>query len=123
MARLVTPGSTVAVQASRSTSLMRFILVSARSTPFFSGRAPPESPVPAPRVTTGTPCSRQTPSTVRTCSTFSGKATAQGVSRIAVRPSVSKGLTACSPVTRPPGRQTGLETLENAGIRHQKSQT
>ena len=38
---------------------MRFIFASESSTPSAMGRAPPESPVPAPRATTGTPSSPQ----------------------------------------------------------------
>ena len=55
--RLVTPGSTTTRWFGRSTSITRRIRESAISTPSFTGRAPPESPVPAPRATQGTPAS------------------------------------------------------------------
>ena len=53
----MTPGSTRIQPFSRSTSRIRFIRESATTMPSRTGSAPPESPVPAPRATTGIPAS------------------------------------------------------------------
>ena len=57
--RLITPGSTTARWSSRSTSRMRRIREVTISTPSACGSAPPDSPVPEPRATNGTPASAQ----------------------------------------------------------------
>ena len=57
---------------------MRFSLPSASSTLPGKGRAPPESPVPAPRTTTGTFNSRQARSTAAISAASAGRATAAG---------------------------------------------
>jgi hypothetical protein len=51
------------------------------STPSPAGSAPPDSPVPAPRGTTGTRSAAQVCSTRRTCSSVSGSATTIGSCR------------------------------------------
>src|SRR4051795_10640888 len=54
---LTTPGSTTATRSSASISTTRFIRERSRTTQPSTALAPPDSPVPAPRVTTGTPSS------------------------------------------------------------------
>ena len=61
----------------------------ARGTAPARGRAPPESPVPAPRATTGTPRREQVRITSCTCSTVSGSTAISGTCRYAVSPSHS----------------------------------
>jgi hypothetical protein len=78
MAALRTPGCTTAMRATGSTRTMRMNLASDSSTPSPGGSAPPESPVPAPRGTTGTPSAWQARSTSRTCASVSGSATTIG---------------------------------------------
>ena len=56
ISRFVTPGSTVTRRLGMSTSRMRFSRESTISTPSGCGSAPPDSPVPWPRATNGTPC-------------------------------------------------------------------
>ncbi len=68
---------------------MRMNFAIESSTPSPEGSAPPESPVPAPRGTTGTRIAAQVFSTRRTCSSLSGRATTIGSWRYAVRPSHS----------------------------------
>ena len=53
----VTPGSTTATWFSVSISRIRFMRSKASRMPSATGTAAPESPVPLPRATTGTPCS------------------------------------------------------------------
>ena len=61
--------------------LIFFILDSPSTTLSCKGNAPPESPVPAPRVTIGTLLALQSLSTVLICISFSGKTTARGFCR------------------------------------------
>ena len=81
MARLRTPDCTVAVRARVSilTTLLNF--ASDSVSPFACGIAPPDSPVPAPRATTGTPSRWQAARIADTCASVSGSATASGRSR------------------------------------------
>ena len=58
IARFVTPGSTTTRESSSSTDRIRRIRASTIRTPSAIGSAPPESPVPAPRATQGTPASK-----------------------------------------------------------------
>ena len=57
-----------------STCRIRLVITSSASC---STKAPPESPVPLPRATKGTPCSWQSFNTAATCSVESGS-TAKG---------------------------------------------
>jgi len=57
---------------------MRFSLPIASSTPPGKGRAPPDSPVPAPRATTGAASSWQILSTAAASAASAGSATAAG---------------------------------------------
>jgi hypothetical protein len=68
---------------------MRLNFASDSRTPFRSGTAPPESPVPAPRATTGTRAAWQSFRIDTTCASFSGSRTAGGISRNSVSPSHS----------------------------------
>ena len=60
---------------------MRLKRASDSSTPRVCGSAPPDSPVPAPRATTGTPIWWQMRSTATTCSSVLGRATTSGSAR------------------------------------------
>ena len=76
-------------RCARAGSICRMQLNFARlsSTPSASGSAPPESPVPAPRATTGTPRALHVRSTACTCPIVSGNTTTSGrlpISRQAV---------------------------------------
>jgi hypothetical protein len=75
-----TPGWT---QAWRSTtSISRILLRRAVAiTRLPTATTPPESPVPAPRGTNGTPCVEQSWTMRETSSVVSGKATARGTAR------------------------------------------
>ena len=68
---------------------MRFIRESEITTPSATGSAPPESPVPAPRATNGTPRAWQARTTACTCSVVSGRTTSDGTTRCPVSPSHS----------------------------------
>ena len=74
----VTPGSTTATWFSVSISRIRFMRSKASRMPSATGTAAPESPVPLPRATTGTPCSLATLSTSDTSSVEPGRTTARG---------------------------------------------
>jgi hypothetical protein len=78
IARLRTPHWTTAVRPTGSIFRMLLNLASESVTPTALGIAPPESPVPAPRATTGTPSAWQVLSTAATCASVSGSATASG---------------------------------------------
>ena len=68
---------------------MRRIRESATTIEPSLGRAPPESPVPAPRGTIGTPASRAARTTATTSSVEPGSTTRSGRVRPCVRPSHS----------------------------------
>ena len=85
----MTPGSTTTRWFGRSTSITRRIRETAISTPSFTGRAPPESPVPAPRATQGTPASWHALTTRRTSSAEPGSTAAAGFCAYWSRPSDS----------------------------------
>ncbi len=68
MAKLRTPACTTAVCASGSMRKMRLNLARPKVTPRVCGMAPPDSPVPAPRATTGTSSRWQVRSTACTWS-------------------------------------------------------
>ncbi len=84
-----TPGCTTAMRFSASTLRMRFRREHSITTPFSSAIAPPESPVPAPRGTKGTPCARQARTTRATSVLSLGSTTAEGSAPWTVRPSAS----------------------------------
>ena len=63
---------------------------STRSMPPSTGSAPPESPVPAPRATTGVPCAAAIRSTDWTSAVLPGSTTRSGVRLCAVSASHSK---------------------------------
>ena len=79
--RFTHPASTVAVRLGRSISRMRFMRVRTISTPPAVAMAPPESPVPAPRGTIGTPSVAQSRTTDATWSVLVGKTTRSGAAR------------------------------------------
>ncbi|MCY1547080.1 hypothetical protein D9M68_831130 [compost metagenome] len=81
MARLRTPGWTMAVALARSMCLMRLNFDRPSSTPRLCGMAPPDRPVPAPRATMGAFNRLQMRMTACTCSSVSGKATTAGSAR------------------------------------------
>ena len=87
MPRLVTPGCTTARRLATSTASTSRIRCKPTTTPSATGSAPPESPVPAPRATNGTPASWQARTTAATSSVVAGSATAEGETRTPVRPS------------------------------------
>src|SRR6185503_19873071 len=72
IAALRTPGCTTATRATGSTRTARMNFAIDSSTPSPGGSAPPESPVPAPRGTTGIPIEEQTLRMRCTCSSVSG---------------------------------------------------
>ncbi len=68
---------------------MRLSRASEMTTPPTTGSAPPESPVPAPRATNGTPWSWQSFTTAWTSGAEPGIATSSGIARCPVRASHS----------------------------------
>ena len=78
---LGTPGSTIAVRSTGSTSRIRRIRTVASTTPWRVGTAPPLNPVPAPRGVTGTSKALQARTTVCTSAVVPGKTTASGSDR------------------------------------------
>lgn len=72
------PGSTRAVMLSSSRSRRRFIPRKSRTTPPFTGREPPENPVPAPRGTRGRRQRFAAVTTFCTSSAFRGRTTPAG---------------------------------------------
>jgi len=67
----------------------RFIFAKLNTMPCACGSAPPDKPVPAPRLTTGTRHSRHTRKVCSTCATVAGNATNNGACRYALKPSHS----------------------------------
>ena len=86
--RLTRPGCTTARRFGTSTSRMRDIRANEITTPPSTGMAPPERPVPAPRGTSGTPCSAQKRASFATSAVSFGRTTASGVA-ISTAPSYS----------------------------------
>ncbi len=72
------PGWTTATRFSRSISTMRSIAVKAIVSPPSMPAAPPDSPVPAPRGTIGTPNSPHNRTTAATSAVSVGRTTAPG---------------------------------------------
>ncbi len=85
----MTPGSTIARWLSGSMAMMRRIREVTISTPSVRPSAPPDSPVPLPRATNGTPAPAHTRTTAATCSAVRGRTTSPGTARCEVRPSHS----------------------------------
>ena len=83
----VTPGSTTATWFSVSISTIRFMRSKASRMPSAAGTAAPESPVPLPRATTGTPCSPASCNTEDTSLVEPGMTTASGTTGTVVRAS------------------------------------
>ena len=79
--RLVTPGCTRARRLGTSTSRIRFIRARPMTMPSAIGIAPPESPVPAPRATNGTPWAAHTRTAATTSAVERGSTTASGIAR------------------------------------------
>jgi hypothetical protein len=77
---LTTPGSTTASRSRVLISLIAVIASVDTTTLCSIAFAPPDSPVPAPRGTTGAPSRRHTRTTCRTSSAVRGRTTAAGVS-------------------------------------------
>ena len=75
---LMTPGSTTAVSSSGLRSRMRFIRSRLSTTQPSLACAPPETPVPAPRATSGTPRAAQARTVAWTSATDSARTTACG---------------------------------------------
>ena len=88
-ARLVTPGSTMARWLTGSIAMIRRIREVTISTPSVRGSAPPDSPVPEPRATNGTPARAHSLTTAATCSAVSGSTASAGAARCEVSPSHS----------------------------------
>jgi hypothetical protein len=86
---LITPTSTTAMRSSGSMRMIRFKRFSVMTIPSATGSDPPERLVPLPRATKGTCISWQILTSAMTSSCVSGTATASGVARNAVRPSLS----------------------------------
>src|SRR5690349_16307164 len=106
--------------------MMRRMRVTWSAMPPLIVTAPPESPVPAPRGTTGTPCLAATLMTSATCRVLDASTTASGVapsmdaSRSKIRRSLRESITASRPATRRSSSATDsgsgmvLESLEPA---------
>jgi hypothetical protein len=88
-ARLVTPGSTTARRLTGSISSTARIRDITISTPSWCGRAPPDSPVPLPRATNGTPAEAHAATTDATSPADAGSTTSAGTLRCEVSPSHS----------------------------------
>ena len=115
--RLRTPGCTTARRAKGSMRKIRFMPLSTNKMPSACGSAPPDKPVPAPRLTIGTPCWRQHFTTATTSASLFGNTTAGGRARNMVSPSVSKGAqsSACDN-TRPAQVRNKSKKLCGKGI-------
>ena len=74
----MTPGSTTAIWLAGSMVLMAVIRSVDRTTQPSTALAPPESPVPAPRVTSGVPVAAQADTTSATSAVVRGRTTAAG---------------------------------------------
>src|SRR5690606_7873953 len=86
-----------------STSRMRRIRDVTTSTPSVRGRAPPDSPVPEPRATYGTPCATQVRTTSATCAAVVGRTTTPGTAAWEVSPSQAYVRSSPGSVTTPSG--------------------
>ncbi len=82
---------------------IRLNLASESTTPSRCGIAPPDSPVPAPRATTGTRAAWHSLRIATTCASSSGRMTACGCSRNSVRPSHSYGRVSSGAVSNAEG--------------------
>ena len=74
----MTPGSTTAIWLAGSIVLMAVISSVERTTQPSTALAPPDSPVPAPRVTSGVPVAAQADTTSATSAVVRGRTTATG---------------------------------------------
>ena len=88
-ARFVTPGSTTARRLTGSISMTERIRDITISTPSERGSAPPDSPVPLPRATNGTPAAAHARTTEATSADVAGSTASAGTQRCEVRPSHS----------------------------------
>jgi hypothetical protein len=91
-------GIVTEVTVKASIDLILFSFESPKTTDSSSGIAPPDKPVPAPRVTTGVLCALQIFNTCLICSTLWGNTTAKGFCRYTLKPSHSNGRVFSSPV-------------------------
>jgi hypothetical protein len=87
--RFVAPGSTTARRDTASISRIFRILDITTRTPSWCGSAPPDSPVPLPRATNGTPASAHALTTAATSPAVAGSTTSAGTLRCEVSPSHS----------------------------------
>jgi len=87
--RFVTPGSMMARLLAGSISMMARILDITMRTPSSRGSAPPESPVPLPRATNGTPAAAHEATTAAVSSAVPGSTASAGTDRCEVSPSHS----------------------------------
>ena len=87
--RFVAPGSTMARRLTGSISTMERIRDMTISTPSSRGSAPPDSPVPLPRATNGTPAAAHAATTEATSAAVPGSTTRAGTDRCEVSPSHS----------------------------------
>ena len=87
--RFVTPGSTTARLLTGSISMTERIRDITISTPSSRGSAPPDSPVPLPRATNGTPAAAHVATTEATSEAAPGSTASAGTDRCEVRPSHS----------------------------------
>ena len=87
--RLVTPGSTTARLLTGSISRIFRIRDITTRTPSWCGSAPPDSPVPLPRATNGTPACAHAATIAATSAAEPGSTTSAGTQRCAVSPSHS----------------------------------
>ncbi len=85
----MTPGSTTARRLTGSISITERIRDITTSTPSWCGSAPPDSPVPLPRATNGTPARAQAATTRATSAAEPGSTTSAGTQRCEVSPSHS----------------------------------
>ena len=87
---MTTPGSTTARRLSGSIARIRFMREHSITTAPSFASAPPESPVPAPRGTNGTPCcAARAHDRLHLLRAIRGNTTAEGSAVCSVRPSHS----------------------------------
>ena len=114
----MTPGSTTAIWLAGSTALMAVMSSVDRTTQPSTALAPPDSPVPAPRVTSGVPVAAQADTTSATSAVVRGRTTADGCPNGAHSASscTKRPMTSGSVTTAPAGRRVARRRSTPAGV-------
>ena len=115
---MITPGSTTAIWLARSIVLMAVISSVERTTQPSTALAPPDSPVPAPRVTSGVAVAAQADTTSATSAVVAGRTTAAGLPNGAHSASswTKLPITSGSVMTVPAGRRAVNRSLRPEAI-------